>query len=438
MGLLGNTVSSLFTSAATIPLGLFIGIILARYLSVDERGVCGVVVSMSSLFAVLSQLGWSVVPIHSLRSRNAPPAHVAAASLLMTTLLSALAVAICMWLRPTLTDAFLKGAPPWAFYFALALVPFQLVALIFRAVARGIDRFVLQNGHLLAVRVATLVGLSLALIGWGGGLLAALIALLGAEIIAALGLLVAVVHRTGLVLRPDLRELRAGVRFGLKSHLPLLAGQIHERVDVFMIAALLEDPAQVAFYVVATGTLFQAKLVPESIGMALFPALAGLEEKEAGRLAARVSRHSLFWTVLAVVALGVAAPLLLPLFYGPDYSASVGPFRILLPAMVTLTVYRVLARYFTALGRQEVNLATQVVSISAHVLLNLWLIPRFGIAGAAIGSSLAYGLEAVVITLAFRHRSGQRLRDIFVLRRSDVEEYRHRWLHLGRGGLLRR
>ena len=82
--------------------------------------------------------------------------------------------------------------------------------------------------------------------------------------------------------------------------------------------------------------------------------------------------------------------------------------------MAVYTVYRVLARYFVALGRQRVNIATQALAVTVNIALNLVLIPQHGVVGAAIASLVSYSLEAVLIAVSFMRASGQGFRETFV------------------------
>jgi O-antigen/teichoic acid export membrane protein len=193
-----------------------------------------------------------------------------------------------------------------------------------------------------------------------------------------------------------------------------------------MIAYFLGDPSQLAFYAIAVSVVQRLNLLPASVATAAYPQMAGLQEDDAAHFACRTSRQSLVWVLLVACALAALAQILLPLIYGEDYRASVLPFLILLPGMVLLTIYTVLGQYFTAMDRQGVNIAIQSASVVVNVLLNLWLIPRHGILGAAAASAASYALEATLITAAFVVSSRRRLDEVFLLRLEDLDPYRRR------------
>ena len=150
-----NAVGLLLTSSAKMPLALLNGIVLARFLSVDDRGLYSVATTLVAVMALFANLGWEGASIYRLRRVGSRPAEVASAALLAVAVVSIPLVLAFGLLESVVTSRFLHGARPIVFYLALAIVPLQLLALAFSAIARGIGRFVLQNTYQLTLAVAT-------------------------------------------------------------------------------------------------------------------------------------------------------------------------------------------------------------------------------------------------------------------------------------------
>jgi O-antigen/teichoic acid export membrane protein len=421
-----NALSVFATSIILLVVGVASSVILARFLTVEDLGFYSVALAFSGIVGVLAQLGWAPAAVYRIQRRRADPARVLTTGVWVLLASSLIAIFLCATLEDRIVPRFLAGTPSVVFWLGLVFVPFQIVGVLLGAVARALDRFRLHNGYRLALGLGTLLALVGVLMLWRFSLVKALVATLLVQIVATLGLFLLTARVAGLSARPDREELSDGTRFGLKSYAQVLAGQLHERVDLFMIAYFLADPVQLAFYAVAVRVIERLRIIPESLGAALFPKVAGLEEREAAELTASVSRHSLFWVASAAVFLGIAAPILIPLLYGERYQSSIPPFRILVVAMTLLTVYHVLSRYFAGVSRQRITVITQVLATAVNVGLNLWLIPRYGILGAAWASLASYGLEAVLVTGAFVRDTGRTLRDVLVLRWSDLGAYRDR------------
>jgi O-antigen/teichoic acid export membrane protein len=101
-------------------------------------------------------------------------------------------------------------------------------------------------------------------------------------------------------------------------------------------------------------------------------------------------------------------------------------FMWLLPGSVAYGLGYVL--HFDLLARGAVGRLTvaNAVSLSVNVGLNLVLIPRHGMLGAAWATSAAYGLNLLLVGLMFRAIHGTSLSALWIPRRSDAAELRAR------------
>jgi O-antigen/teichoic acid export membrane protein len=418
-----NAGGLLLTSGVMMPMGFITSVLLARYLVPEDRGLYSVATSFAVVAAILMQLGWPATTIYKLRRARSNPAQVAGSGLLLVSGVSVVVLPLVLLLEPVVVPRLLDDAPSTIFYLALASVPFRLLLVVFAAIARGIDQFRIQNVAHILQTVSTAVGVAVVVVLLSGGVEAVLWLLLVLQAAAALGVFTVVVRHTGLSLRVPAVEFRDGFRFGMLNYVEILATRLHERVDIFMLAYFLGDPAQVAYYTIAAGLGSQIRVVPESIGTAAFPQMAGQTNEESADFACKVSRLSFCVVLATAVAFAIIAPTILPLIFGEVYARSVTPFLVMLPGVVLLTIFRVLTRYFAAIDVQKPNVATQLISVVANIALNAVLIPPYGIVGAALASLASYTLQAFLITLVFRRVSGKSVGDLLVPRREDLETY---------------
>ena len=61
-----------------------------------------------------------------------------------------------------------------------------------------------------------------------------------------------------------------------------------------------------------------------------------------------------------------------------------------------------------------------ITGLAVNVAANLVLVPRLGINGAAISSSISYGLTALITLFVFRRLAGRGWLETLVIRRTDV------------------
>jgi O-antigen/teichoic acid export membrane protein len=426
MSFLRNATGVLLTSVAEAVVGFAASIVLARWLSVEDRGFYAIALTFGTALVVLARLGLPSSAIYQMRRTRTPPAQVAATTLALGLGLAALVAAIAVVFRAPISREILEGAPPELFWLALLAIPPQIVLQLCIGLARGMDRFALANRYTIATNVAGMLAVVVVLVALGGGVAEALLAFAAARLAFALLFLRALLRLTGALRRVSLSGARESLGYALKSYAQVLSGEIHERVDILLLAWLLSDPHAVALYTVAVGLIDRMKMIPDAIASALFPQISALDAQAGSRVTSLVSRHTVAWVGIALVGFAAVGPWLLPLAYGAPYAGSVAPFLILLPAMAFHSLYKVVARYFMAVDRQQVNIVTQGLALVLNVGLNLWLIPRLGITGAALSSLASYAFEALLISVAFLWDSQLGAREAFAPRASDLALYRDR------------
>jgi O-antigen/teichoic acid export membrane protein len=96
---------------------------------------------------------------------------------------------------------------------------------------------------------------------------------------------------------------------------------------------------------------------------------------------------------------------------------------LMLPGVIMISLYQILTRNFTSRNRQQVNILAAGMALTVNVCLNLILIPRFGIAGAAVSTATSYSLAALTLLVIFVRESGGSLRATVVIRAEEIASY---------------
>jgi O-antigen/teichoic acid export membrane protein len=424
MRFFSNLAGVLLTSAVSLPVGMVTSILLARFLSTDDRGFYALALSFAALTTMLWQIGWPTASIYRLRRAGTRPAEVSGAALLFLGGVSVLGLAGAFVLEPVLRERFLGDLPKVAFVLALATVPARMLANGFGSIARGIDRFRDENWFAFLLAIGNLFVVAVVLVVFHGGLVELMAGIALVYFLLVPGFIGVVLRRTGLSFAVRPTEMTDSLRFGLKTYAMAVAGRLHERIDLFLLAALLDDPTEIAFYAIAKGMIQILQLLPTALGKVAYPQLAGLDPQSAADFAAGLVRQNLLLMVPVALILAPIAPIFLPLLYGEAYSASTSAFLLLLPGSVLLGAGVVMTRYFTGTNSHRPTIITRFVSLGVNVLLNYLWIPKWGIEGAAAAGLASYSVDAGLITVVFLARSGCRWRDLVVIRQTDLDPYR--------------
>jgi O-antigen/teichoic acid export membrane protein len=217
--------------------------------------------------------------------------------------------------------------------------------------------------------------------------------------------------------------LEGAFSFGWRAHLANIAWFLHYRLDMFLVGYLL-GPAALGFYSTAVGLAEKLYMIPSVIGTLVFPRVAATDPVQSVALTARACRHSLWITAALAGVLGLVAYPAVHLLYGMEFLPSVQPLWILLPGVILLALARVLSADLNGRGLPGVVARVNIAMALMNLLLNLWWIPIWGIAGAAAATTLSYTLMALLLGMAFRKRSNAAWSDLLLFRRGDFEDLR--------------
>jgi O-antigen/teichoic acid export membrane protein len=208
--------------------------------------------------------------------------------------------------------------------------------------------------------------------------------------------------------RPSVKLARHVAAYGTRAELTSITLLLNGRLDFIIVTALV-GPAALGVYAVASRAAELLRLPSLAINYVLYPAYARLGGAMAA-VQARAAIRRTWWVPAALaVPVAVAAPVVLPLVYGPAFRAAVVPTWILLVGMAGGGVYGVLSAFLSGIGRPGLTSIAQAAGLVVTVALDLTLIPHLGIVGAATASTLAYLTTTCVLVACFRmNRAGSR------------------------------
>jgi O-antigen/teichoic acid export membrane protein len=376
--------------------GILNGILMARLLGPAGKGEYYVLLLLPSTMMVLLQLG---LPQGFLfYTARGQTVRLISTSFLVTAALSGLGFAIVLVLLPVIQAAILHGIPLSLVFLALLALPFMLEAPLLAGIVMGRQavRWYAGVTTLQPVLSTVLLVISLVVLGQGvAGGIAVFTIVMG---IHAVAFFVAALRVGRSVPRPTIAPLRQLLAYGLRFYPGSLSGFFSYRMDVYLIALLLADPAaDIGYYSMAVALAEVIFLFPKAVASIFFPHVAGSPRDDADRQVALVSRVTLLVTGLgAIILIPCAVALILTLL--PAFQPSIPPFLVLLPGAVALSGSNVVGGYVTGIGRPGTDSLVSVGALAVNIVANLLLIPRFGILGAASASLISYTLSSVALT----------------------------------------
>lgn len=191
--------------------------------------------------------------------------------------------------------------------------------------------------------------------------------------------------------------------------LPLYLGNVVQflnyRLDVFFVKESVGLDG-VGRYTVAVWIAQTVWLVPNALAALVLRAVAADPTSAATRdRVGLLHRGCLLLGVACAAVLALAAGPGLRLVFGDAFAASVPALLVLLPGTAVFSSVVILSAHLNGLGRQALTTWVACGSLVVTVVLNVLLVPRFGILGAALASTASYVVSAIATFLLVRRVS---------------------------------
>jgi O-antigen/teichoic acid export membrane protein len=174
---------------------------------------------------------------------------------------------------------------------------------------------------------------------------------------------------------------------------------INLRLDVAILGALV-GPGTLGVYAVASKYAELLRLPGLAVTYVLYPRLAARDREDAARAVASLLPPALVLTALAALPLAAAVPLL-PYVYGPAFAGAMLPAYILLFGLVGEGVAGLVSAYLYGVGRPGANSLALGVSVVMTIVLDVMLIPRYHVIGAAAASAVAYLTSSAALVVCY-------------------------------------
>lgn len=416
---------------AMMVIGVGTSVVTANALGPHDRGLFQLLVLLPVTLGNFAKLGIPQASVYFMRRQGASASQVASNSVWIALVMGGLMAIACWFGRDWLLVNLLKDAPRDVLPPILALIPLILLQTYFLGIAQAQERFREFNIQQVMPNLLALIGMTIVLWVFHWGLIGAVLTHCAIGTFMT-GWLVLRIHRVAPIrFRVDPTLARQMLGFGGKSYVQTLAATQHQRLDQYLIGYFL-SPGQVGLYAIAVNMTNVLTRVWESTGTVLFPKLAGADERSAHATTARVARHTVFLTVIGALVIVVVGPISIYVLYDEKFRPAIYPMLWLLPGLVMMALYQILTRNFTSRGKQEINIVAAVLALALNVGLNVVLIPKWGIVGAAIAHDLSYSAAAIVLLVAFVRESGHGIGEATVLRGPEIRALGTRVVDMGK------
>lgn len=197
------------------------------------------------------------------------------------------------------------------------------------------------------------------------------------------------------------RYAKPAVLLGLSGQLGNVATFFNYRLDFFIVNYFL-NPEQVGLYAVGVVVSEGLWQIPNAAAVALLPRTARTIDRGASEFTCLILRHVLIISSFLGVVMGALSPLVIPAIFGARFHPSVAVIIWILPGTIALALGKVMSADLAARAKPGYSSIFALFALGVTVVLDFTLIPRMGIRGAALASSIAYFTDSALLCFALK------------------------------------
>ena len=215
----------------------------------------------------------------------------------------------------------------------------------------------------------------------------------------------------------DMRMYSFLVKFGFFPMLALLMTTLNYKIDVLMLQQFDNiTKADIGIYSIGMSIADRIVLIPDTLKGVLVSRLSSDGDE---REVAKVCRISFWANIVVCVIVLLFGKWLVTLLYGIEYKDSYSVILVCSFGTIFIGYFKLIAQYNIVNRKQIRNVTLLSISIIINVILNYFLIPVYGLVGAAFASGVGYFLSGMIFVIWFTSNTKIPLTTMFLPQKED-------------------
>lgn len=387
-----NTGWMFFGKIFTLGISFFVGVYIARYLGPANYGLLSYVVSFVTIFSFLASFGVDGIVNREIIKDHSKKDEIIGTAFYIKIVGSILAIIAVFFVSIFTTKDIFTLLLIWLF--ALNFVPqaFNVIEIYFQS--QVISKKVV-TAQVIASIISTI--LKILVIVLGKGIFWLLFIYIVETSIYALILLFSF-RKFG----NHIRKWRFNMDIAkslLKDSWPLMVSiaaiGIYMKIDQVMIKNMLGNE-QSGIYAVAVRISEIWYFIPMLICASLSPAIMNAFKSSKELFEKRMKKlyFLMFWLSFSIASITtVLAYPIVKILFGTPYLGAVATLQIYVWAGISVFLGYALSQYLVSKNLTKITFYNTSLGVLINVILNIILIPKIGISGAAIATLLSYSIS---------------------------------------------
>lgn len=422
MEFIKRSLGTLGTQLFMISLGLANNALVSHVLGADGQGAFVFITLIPIMLVTLGNLGIGISNVYFIGSKKFEFERLLPHSLILAFFWGSILVGSVLIFQAHTSLTFKVD---WRYLkIAVFVVPFSMSTFYLGTLVLGLNQIKRYNLIQLAPKLCLFCWLAILLLLFNMNVGGTAWAYFGAEVLAGFGIILFVIlkiSRRRLSFAIRLHVVKEMLKFGLQGFFGNVLAFLNYRLDMFLILYFLDKEA-LGFYSISVLLVEKIWLIPNSIGVVLFPKISsGGQKKE---FTPAVCRSSVFITFLIAFLVFFIGKFVILLVFPDEFIASVAPLKWLLPGIVLLGISKILTADLAGKGKPIYATIAMVVTVAINLGMNIFLIPKLHISGAALASTISYSANAVILGWFYKMQTGVKFQELVIPRKSDLIRYK--------------
>ena len=192
------------------------------------------------------------------------------------------------------------------------------------------------------------------------------------------------------------------------------------RIDYWIILHY-QDAGQLGIYAQANRFAQLLWVVPNILAALMIPAIASPQSRLNENDFAKFTRIIIYTSLGIVAAIVLISYGLYLNFLPEEFYGGFKALLFMLPGFYFFVITILLAAWFAAQRLLWINFYGSLICLVVIFIADILLIPKFGIYGAAIGNTIGYTASTLFCVYMFLKRSPYGLKDLFFIRKNDLQ-----------------
>ncbi|GEM_PF-4863095 len=415
-GFLTKAASTFITLGTGAILNFFINVVMARILGPTGKGIITPALSAATIAIALATLGLDNSTAFFLDTKRARPRDILLTSLSFGLFSGVLAL---LGVRFVLEFLIPEATPAARTFFAIGVF-FTVIYTITQSVLLSRNRITLINLIKLAGDIVRTILATIFLYKLWPSVEGFAFAYMLAQAINSILATSFAFTETGIKgASINSGFLGKAIGFGIAAFLATLTIQLNRQVGVLILKAT-KSVTETGIYSQAQTFSALLLLIPQALSFALYGAVVGEKGKE--KFTARVVRLSLFFILIASVAIGLIAPWLIPFLFTAKFTSSIPYLWGLLPAVVIYTLPLLYSSLLMASwGKPWLVFISSIIGLTLNCGINVVFVSRFASWATVAAFNISALAMAVFYTVILIKQGGLSLSDILIPKKKDFQ-----------------